>query len=372
MVATPNTLTLAILYQTKMKSFLLILFISLFFLACQNEDKSTTSNGKGLKAATLVEVIVVQEKALVEQISTTGNLMANESTELSTEVGGMVESINFDEGQAVKKGNLLLSLKNQDLQARLKEVEAEKELAKKKLLRNQELFKAKGISEEVLDEARTTHERLKANYASLQAELEKTKVYAPFDGFVGLRNTSIGDYLGPNTSFATLVDYKPIKIGFSLPEKYAAVLKLGDSISFESASLSTTKQAVVYAIEPQVSEDSRTLSAKAIYPNENGALLPGSFVTISYEIEQFEKSIVIPNQAIIPELEGKKVFLIKNGKVSAQSVVSGIRRAEEIQIIEGLQVGDTLVTSGLLQIRDGIPVRIRIDESYGNQSSGGE
>lgn len=355
-----------------MKRYFTLIVLSLFLLSCQSEDKSTSQKGKGLKAATLVEAIVVGKKTLVNQVSTNGNLMANESTALSAEVGGIVEKINFEEGQEVKKGSLLLSLRNQDLQASLKKLKAEKELAKKKLERTQALFKAKGISQEALDEAKTSFESLQANYENTLAEVEKTKVVAPFDGIVGLRNISVGDYLGPNNSFATLVDYKPIKISFSLPEKYAGVLNLGDSISFQSASLSNAKKAKIYAIEPQVNEGSRTLSAKATYPNEDGALLPGGFVNVIYNVSQFNAALVIPNQAIIPELNGKKVFLIKNGKVSSQKVVSGIRRADEIQIIEGLNLGDTVVTTGLLQIRDGIPVRIRMDESYSNQSSSAE
>ncbi len=349
---------------------LLILFIfSASIWACENPSEQSAEGGKPLKAATLVEVILAQESKLTKEIRSTGNLQANESTNLSTEIGGIVAKINFEEGQAVKQGQLLLSLKNQDLQAQLSELNATKSLAEKKAKRSRQLFEAKGISQEALDEAETSLESINAQRQNLLAELEKTKAVAPFDGFVGLRSVSLGDYLGPNSSFASLIDYKPIKISFSIPEKYLSILQIGDSIEFESPNLSTRKKALVYAIEPQVDASSRTIQAKAKYANEDGALLPGGFVTVFFQTDAFENTIVIPNQAIVPELDGKKVFLVKNGKIKAQKVVSGIRRADQIQIIEGLNAGDSVVSSGLLQIREGIPVRVRMDKSYQKQAS---
>ena len=344
---------------------LLILFAS----ACNDQRKEEKSKNKPLKAATLVEVVLAEKKELTEYVSTTGELLADEATQLGAEVSGIVNSIKFEEGQLVKKGELLLVLNNQDLQAELKEQKANLSLAEKKLERNRQLYQAKGISKDVLEETETTVESLKAKVQNLEADLGKTQVKAPFDGLVGLRNVSVGDYLAQNNSFAQLVDLKPIKISFALAEKYQNVIKVGDSIQFESPSLSTANKAAVFAVEPMVESASRTIQAKARYSNQDGALIPGGFVTVRYQVEDFDQAILIPNQAIIPELDGKKVYVIKKGKVQAQKVVSGIRRADQIQILEGLNEGDSVVSSGLLQIREGIPVRVRLDKSYEKQAS---
>ncbi|MEQ8907714.1 MAG: efflux RND transporter periplasmic adaptor subunit [Vicingaceae bacterium] len=354
-----------------MKKFQIFPLLFSLLFACKSEQASE-ENKKSIQAATLVEVVLAQDKEVKEVVKTTGSLKANESTELSTEIGGIVDKINFEEGSFIKKGSLLLTLNNDDLAAEVKEAKASKELAEKQYRRNQQLKKAKGISQEVLDQSETNFEEKSATLNRLEAKVAETKVYAPFDGIIGLRSVSQGDYLASNNSFASLVDITPIKIEFSLPEKYSSKLKQGDSISFTSSVLSKTKQALVYAVEPQIEETSRTIRAKARYHNQDQALLPGEFVSVSYEVENFENSIMIPNQAIIPELDGKKVFVVKNGKVASQKIVTGIRMADQTQVLEGLNDGDSVVSSGLLQIRDGIPVRIRMDESYLSEKESAE
>jgi membrane fusion protein (multidrug efflux system) len=348
-----------------MKYLSLFLIASFLFSSCgENENNPQEGEQAPAQSKTLVEVVVVKEENVSENITANGDLMANEATQLSVEVGGKVNKITFEEGEEVKKGQLLLELTNADLAAELEEAKAQKELLEKQLNRNKKLFEAKGISEDLLQQTETKYDQQKATYQMLLANLNKTKVYAPFSGTIGLRSVSLGDYLSPMDAFANLVDLSSFKIQFSFPEKYTNALKIGDSIQFSTASNSTIKRAVIYAVEPQVNESSRTISAKAKYPNTDKQLSSGAFVEVSYQIESFDNSITIPNQAIVPELEGKKVFLVKNGKVISKRVTTGIRRADQIQVIEGLQKGDTIVTSGLLQIRDGIPVQTRMDNSF--------
>lgn len=341
------------------------ILLMLGLLACKSDEKQE-NKASTIEAATLVEVIVTKNVPLTKSVKTIGSLLANESVELSTQVGGTVKEINFEEGTFVKKGRLLLAVFNADLNAELQEIQARKKLAKTQLQRNKELLKAEGVSQEAVDQAQASYDELAAAEQKLQAEIEKTQVKAPFDGVIGLRDVSIGDYLAPNANFANLVTLSPIKIHFSLPEKYANLIKQGDSIRFQSPNQSSLKKALVFAVEPQINIESRSIEAKAKYPNEDYKLFPGAFVDVFFTTEKFENAISIPNQAVVPQVDGNKVFIVQAGKIKSQTIETGIRNADKIQVLNGLKVGDTIVTTGLMQIRDGMPVRTRIDRSYQN------
>lgn len=336
------------------------ILLALFLIGCDSSEKQPSEEVK--KPTTLVEAFIVQEGVLNEIIQATGTLTANESTNLSADIGGIIKKISFKEGEKVKDGDLLLELRNNDLSADLEESRARKDLAKKQLERARKLFEAEGISRELLEERESNSKELEANYEMIAAELAKTKVYAPFDGTIGLRSVSQGDYLAAGTSFTNLVDGDNLKVEFSLPEKYLQAVKVGDTIKFNSNSNSRMKQAVIYAINPAIDVNSRSFHLKAIYSNEGNALKSGAFVTVYCELKHFENAISIPTQAVVPEMDGKFVFLVKDGKALSREIVTGVRKANQIQVIEGLQKGDTVVSSGLLQIRDGSLLQIRMDK----------
>ena len=347
--------------------FLSVVFAT-FLLGCKNgEDKQATQSK--VTAKTLVEVVVVAKGNLAEKLETTGSLIANESTQLSTETGGIVDRIYFDEGSKVKKGQLLLELINSDIKAELQASKVKLDLAEKKFNRSKKLLDAKGLSEEAFEEAESNYNELKANYQQVNAELIKTQVKAPFSGQIGLRNISEGDYLSSNSSFADLVDISPLKIQFDLPEQYINMIKSGDSISFATALSSEERKALVYAVEPQINQNSRTFSAKAKFENEDGKLKAGGFVKVNFRAQKSESALLIPNQAIVPELDGKIVYVVKNGKAVSKNVTTGIRNADRIQVLKGLEAGDTVVTTGLLQIRDGASLQLRMDKSFGTNSA---
>jgi len=264
---------------------------------------------------------------------------------------------------------LLLELVNNDLKAELDAAKVKKSLAEKQFNRSQKLFDAKGLSQEAFEASESNYKELQANYQIANAELIKTQVRAPFSGQIGLRSISEGDYLSSNSSFADLVDVSPLKIRFDLPEQYINMVKEGDSISFNSAISSKPRKAVIYALEPQINQNSRTFSAKAKFSNEDQQLKAGGFVSVKYSAAKSETALLIPNQAIVPELDGKKVFVVENGKAVSREVTTGIRNADRIQVLKGLEAGDTIVTTGLLQIRDGVSLQLRMDESFGTKAS---
>lgn len=347
---------------------ILSIFLFIGLMACNSSEKQSEESND-VQAATLVEVIVTQKSSLTESVKSIGSLIANESVELSTQVGGTVEQINFEEGTFVKKGRLLLSVFNADLSAERNEIKARKQLAQTQLERSKKLLKAEGISQEVVDQAQANYDELAAAEQRLQAEIAKSKVHAPFDGVIGLRQVSKGDYLASNSSFASLVEVSPIKIHFSMPEKYANLIKEGDSISFQSPNQSNHKKALIYAVEPQIDVQSRSITARAKYHNAEGELFPGAFVDVYFDTEKFKSTITIPNQSIVPEVDGNKVFVVSKGKIESRKVETGIRDADKIQVLSGLSEGDTLVTTGLMQIREGMSVRTRIDMAYQNEGA---
>lgn len=341
--------------------------LSILLISCsEKEGKEEQTEAKA--SATLVEVFVVQEEALNESIHTSGNILANESVSLVSEATGIVKKIHFEEGEKVKKGQLLLELDNSDLIAELREINTKIKLAEDKKSRAVGLFEAKGISRESLDEISTNLESLKAQRSRVQANINKSRIVAPFSGTIGLRNISEGGYVSANSNVANLVDITPLKIEFPLAEKYQNAVKIGDKVSFSTSSLANKLDAEVYAIEPLVDKASRTITVRAMYPNKDEKLFPGGYADVTFKLQTFEEAIVIPNQAIIPVVDGKKVLLVEDGKVQSRKVETGIRMADFIQVNKGLSAGDSVITSGILQVRDGDKVDPKADVLHQSQS----
>ena len=189
-------------------------------------------------------------------------------------------------------------------------------------------------------------------------QIDKTEIRAPFRGFIGLKYVSEGSYISTNRRIANLIDMNPIKIEFSVPEKYAGKVQVNDRITFTVQGREQTYDARVFAIEPRLDPFTRTMTMRAVTPNPTGELIPGSFAQVKLIIEENENAIMIPTHALIPELGGQKVFLYKNGVAEPVAVETGMRTEQVIQVTHGLQPGDTLITSGMLQLRLGLAVEI--------------
>lgn len=307
----------------------------------------------------LVNAVVVQPTTLRETISATGTLLPDESVVLTAETNGVVEDIHFTEGSRVNKGQLILTLDNADLQAQLRKVQYQIDLASDKEFRQQALLERGAISQEEYDRSLTEMRTLQADSALLSVQLEKTYLRAPFDGIIGLRQVSVGTYLTPNTAIANLVRVNPIKIEFSVPEKYVNRIGQGDSVRFRIESVAGDHTAMVYAKEPRIEVATRTFRMRARARNPANVFTVGSFATLTLELNQFDNTLLVPAAAIVPELGAQKVFLIKNGKAEVTQVTTGIRTNEAIQILDGLSPGDTVITGGVLQVRPGSPVEIK-------------
>lgn len=299
---------------------------------------------------------VLERQKLTREVNTVGNILSNEEVEVRSEISGKIERIDFREGGKIKKGERLLKIDDDEMQAQLVTATYRAELSEQQATRQRQLFEKKLASQQEYDTAVANLNVVKGQIQLLRTQIEKTEIRAPFDGVIGLRFVSEGSYISPSAVITTLQNSDSVKIDFTFPEKYAAGVKVGNRITFSTQGSSQKYGGNIYAIPPRIDPETRTLRIRAISPNTDGALIPGAFANVTVLLEETEE-LLIPTYALIPELKGHKVLLMQAGKTVMQAVEIGRRTDEHVQITEGLSVGDTLITSGILQLRPGMPVR---------------
>lgn len=316
--------------------------------------------GEGGGPGMTVEGIVVKTTDFNSDLEISGNIDANESIVLRSEVSGLVTGIFFKEGTNVSKGTTLVKINDKDIQAQLKDVLTKQTLSETNENRAKQLLEKGAISQEEYDNSFATLQSLKAQAQLIRAQLAKTSVIAPFSGKIGLRSISVGEYLTPSTSIANLLSTNPIKVSFSVPEKYNGQIKLNSEISFTTSASSKVFKGKVFAIEPGVNQQTRTLQIKALAQNPNGELLPGSFAQVKLTLNTIKNAILVPTEAVIPILKGKIVYVSRDGKAEQVNVEAGTRTAESILITNGLKVGDTVLTTGAMSLKPDAPVKVKL------------
>jgi membrane fusion protein (multidrug efflux system) len=264
------------------------------------------------------------------------------------------------EGANVSKGSLLVKINDRDIQAQLQEILTKQRLSATNENRSKQLLEKGAISQEEYDTSLADLQSLKAQTQLIRAQLAKTAIYAPFSGKIGLRSISVGGYITPTTLIANLSSINPLKISFSVPEKYIGQIKHDSEITFTTDGFNKKFSGRVFAIEPGINTQTRTLQIKALVPNANNELLPGSFAKIKLALSTVKDALIIPNQAIIPVLNGKTVYISKDGKAQQVSVEAGTRTAEHIVITSGLSVGDTVLTTGAMALKPDAPVKVTV------------
>jgi len=320
-----------------------------------NSNRTQTATA-GRDQTPSVRTYILKPEKLGDKVNTVGTILSNEEVELRSEISAKVIKVFFKEGSKVKKGDLLIKMNDAEQQAQLLRAQHRQSLAEQMENRQRQLFEKKLSSEEELESAVTELNIVKAEAQLIKAQIDRTEIRAPFDGTVGLRYVSEGSYITPATRIATLQDNGRLKIDFAIPEKYAGSIKPGDKISFTIQGSSKNFAGIVYALDPKIDMATRTLNMRAICPNPDGALFPGAFANVEVVFKE-KDALVAPTEALIPELKGNKIFLLKSGKAVSQSVETGIRTDKLIEITNGVQPGDTLITSAILQLRDGMAVR---------------
>ncbi|MCB0554252.1 MAG: efflux RND transporter periplasmic adaptor subunit [Phaeodactylibacter sp.] len=305
-----------------------------------------------------VEAMIARPQLLKDAISVNGSTAPDEEVSITSEVPGKVLKILFQEGTEVKRGAALVELDTEELRAERKRLAVQQTLNEKIAERLKALYDKEGVSLQEYEVAAAEVEKTKAEIALVDAQLEKRIIRAPFNGKLGLRMVSEGSYLSPGTPIVSLVKINPIKLEFDVPEKYGREVNRGTTVEFRLDGSDQVYNATVVAREPNVDPDTRTLRLKASASNPDGSILPGAFAKVTVNLKQFGNAIMIPTQAIIPELNSQKVFVVRNGKAESVEVTTGIRQEALIQITEGLIAGDTVITSGVLQAQPGADVLI--------------
>lgn len=331
----------------------------LILLAGCEKKKEAASSGPRKAGAIPVEALVVRTDSLQNIIYSTGSLLPNEKVELRNEVPGRITGIFFNEGSEVQKGAVLLKINDRDLQAQLSKNLVQEQMAKDDEFRKKKLLEIKAISQEEYDVSSNQLKSVQAEKQLLEAQIAKTEVCAPFSGKIGLRSVSPGSFIPSNTMIATLQQVDPIKIEFSVPEKYNPLVKEGMTVHFGIDYSNKDFTGKVYAIESGIDAATRTVKVRALCSNPGRLLVPGTFARISLVLEDLPDAIRIPSEAIVGDITGSKVFVVRNGKAVSVPVETGIRTEKDIQITSGLQAGDSLIVTGLLQVNDGMPVMIK-------------
>ena len=326
-----------------------------------SHDKTTDDSGSSSNAVRQklkVNVVELMPRRLTEELATTGTLRADEQVELVSEVAGKVVAVHFDEGRRVEAGELLVELDASTLAAQEERIRYQLELAERREARQRELLGQGVISQDGYDLVLNQVNVLRSELRLTEAQRAKTRIVAPFGGVIGLRRVSPGSYLSPQTPIATLQDLDRIKIDFSVPEKYASRLSTGGVVTFFVKGDPRPFEATVYAIEPSVDPETRSLLLRARCPNPDGTLLPGAFADVRLVVEEANEALAVPSMAVVPELGGRKVFIEENGVVRSRPVETGIRDDRSVQLVSGVTLGERVITSAIQQLRDGLEVEV--------------
>lgn len=347
--------------KTLVYSLLIIGLVGLIgYRITKNSDAKGPKDKEKDKQPITVSGTVVRLQTFDNNLALSGSIEANEQVEIRSEVSGIVKNIYFQEGSNVAKGQLLFKVNDIELKAQLAQAKTKESLASENERRAKLLLQKEAISQEEYDVARADFKSAQAQSQLIQAQIEKTSVRAPFSGKIGLRSISPGTYVTPTLLVAKLVNIGQLKITFSIPEKYASQVKKNATISFKITGSNESYSAKIYAIEPEVEIATRTLKVRALADNSHGKLLPGTFANVQLPLDIIKDAVVIPTEAIIPVQEGKKVFIANKGMAKEVMVETATRTDASILVLEGLKAGDTVLTSGVMSLKDEAPIIVKV------------
>ena len=370
---TENDLTHIQIQMNKTVKTIVIITIIIVVLALikilifpKEQENKAGKSGKNAKKINNITVYVIKPEVLENNIKASGTIFSDMETQLKPEIAGRIIKINFRDGAQVKKSQLLVKLNDADLQAQLKKLKVMEKLYSEKEIRQNKLLKLGGISIEEYDNTLSQLQTTQAEIELLKVQIDKTEIKAPFEGVIGLRNVDEGQYVTTSNIIASLQKLNTVKIDFSIPEQYAKLISLNEAISFTVKGSAEKFKGEIAAIEPKVDLSTRTVMIRAKSPNAKNKLIPGSFAEVELSLQKTNNALMIPTEAVIPILKGQKVFIYKSGKAKEQKIITGIRTENKIQVTEGIAEGDTIITSGIMQIKDGDEVKIMKDKKSSN------
>jgi len=375
-----------LLYLFMKKSFTIIILLAvLTFIHCKkSENNSSSSTGAGAPNKALAsgpggspggpggaggqqsqnspkyDAIITSSRIINRVITSPGTILAEETTNLQTEISGRLTNIYFKEGSNVQKGALLARLYDDDLKAQRSKLQVQLKIAEASEQRQKELLAVNGTSQQEYDLATLQVSNIKADLVLNAVSLSKTEIRAPYAGRIGLRNVSPGAYVTPQQILANLSQVNLLKIEFNVLEKYTSELKPGSIVNFRSESSDKEYQAKITAFENTLTDDTRQQRIRAQVIQPDNKLTPGSFISVTFGVGKDDPAVMIPNQAVIPQARDKKIIMYKNGVATFTTIVTGYRDSSNIEVVRGLKAGDTVVTSGLLSIRPNAKINIQL------------
>ena len=333
---------------------LFILIILVFILGPFKDKKQNTARKE--RPSLKVDAVVVHPSLLIDEIMVSGSLLAYEEVELKNEVAGRIVKINLPEGKFVKEGTLLVKLFDEDLQASLHKLQTQLAIQEQIYERQAELLKVNGISQNDYEQTGLLVNSLKADIEVQKALIRKTEVLAPFDGVIGLRNVSVGAQVTPSTLLTTIRSENRLKLDFSIPEKYSPMIRTGMKVRFTLYNNEKPYYATVIATERGIDASTRNLRVRAVVESQSDDLIPGAYASVLLRLGENNRALMIPTQAIIPSEQNKSIIVARNGRARFITVKTGIRKASEIEITEGIQPMDTVITTGILFLKEGMPL----------------
>ena len=343
-----------VIQPTRLHYFLFILSFVSILGACgskSSKNDAPAAGGSRQQGPARVEGFVVKTQPYAENIEVPGSVIANEATEIHPEISGRIVQLNVAEGRQVSRGTLLVKLYDGDLQAQLKKLQVQLQIANTNEDRSSQLLKIQGISKSDYDASLLNVNNIKADMEIIRTEITRTEIRAPFSGKLGLKNISPGAYVTPTTIIAVINQTQQLKLDFTVPEKYTSQIKIGQVVKFTFEGGSKNYTAKVSATESSVSENTRSLKVRSLVQDHDATLLPGAFAKVMLSFDPDPNAILIPTQAVLPQARGKKVIRYDNGIAKFVDVTTGIRDSARVQILEGLKAGDTIITTGLLSTR---------------------
>lgn len=323
-----------------------------------NSGKAAPAGASKAAQPIVVETIQVQPTTVQEDLQAVGSLQSNESVILRPEVPGRISAIGFKDGQRVRKGQLLIALDDRVNEAEVAQMKAEYDLAISNLKRSEDLASRKFISSSAQETAASNAQVAEAKLKLAQARLSKMRIVAPFDGLVGIRGVSLGDYVKDGTDLVNIEDVQTLKVDFRLPERNLGQIKVGQSVEVVADALPGERfNGHIEAINPRIDANGRSLELSARLQNTTGKLLPGMFVRVRVIVGERANALMVPEEAIVPEGGEFYVYKVVDGQARRAAVKIGVRRGARVEVVEGLKPGDQVVTAGMRLSRDGQPVK---------------
>lgn len=338
---------------------ILIFIIAIIFIPKLLPTKTETKKELSPQKKNLsVDYLIVNFEKFDDFIYSNGSILPDEEVDLRSEISGKLDKIYFSEGSFVKKGSLLFKINDDEYQAQMNKLKTKLSLAELKEKRQKALLDKQGISQEEYDISLNELMLIKSDINELETKIKKTLILAPFDGIIGLRWVSEGAYVSPSTKLALIQKIKPLKIEFSLPQEYAFSLNLNSPIDIIIPNSQEELNAKIYAFESRINNNTRTLLVRALL-NTNSGLMPGSYVKVRYKLNKDKNVFLIPSDIVVPEANGETVFKFKNGKAIQTVIKTGNKTDSLVEVIEGINQGDTIISSAIIQLRDGSPVKLK-------------